>query len=135
MDVLQRGLGLSFTPGGTLSGWGTADGVAHIGTTGIVYLEVEQGQQHPDTNVLKYWPWIEERPDVRVTLIQVFGPWSSKRRGNRSELAKWVGARMEASLPGRFRYCRLDLGFAEFDDQRSMTMNALTAMGHDLQEH
>lgn len=132
MDVLERGLGLKFTLGGTLSGWGTADGWQTLRNGARIALEVEDQQGHPSTNVLKYWPWLDERPSERLLLIQVFGPWSRGRISNRGRLATWIGSRIEAQCGGRFHYRRIDLGFPEFDGQLAAVKVSLAELADRL---
>jgi len=39
-----------------------------------LFIEVEGSQPHPDTNVAKYWYWIDQtKPKGKVVLIHVFG--------------------------------------------------------------
>lgn len=39
-----------------------------------LFVEVEGSQPHPDTNVTKYWYWIDQtKPKGKVVLIHVFG--------------------------------------------------------------
>ena len=39
-----------------------------------LFIEVEESQPHPDTNVAKYWYWIDQtKPKGKVVLIHVFG--------------------------------------------------------------
>ena len=83
-------------------------------------LEVEEGQQHPSTNVLKLWPVLEKRPELTVILAHVFFATSRAARNSRGELATWLGSHMESSLHGRFRYRRLiaNCGGHAFSDSR-----------------
>lgn len=38
-----------------------------------LFIEIEEGQPHPDTNVTKYWRWMEvENVKDKIILIQVF---------------------------------------------------------------
>ncbi len=39
----------------------------------FLIVEIEANQPHPDTNVTKYWKVLEENPDTKITLIQIFG--------------------------------------------------------------
>lgn len=39
-----------------------------------LFVEVEGSQPHPDTNVTKYWYWIDQtKPKGKVVLIHIFG--------------------------------------------------------------
>jgi hypothetical protein len=100
-----RLLGLVFTDGTTV-------GLADVGNDAFVALEIEHKHTHPAENVLQYWPWME-RNRRRVVLVHAIAPDARKRRGHRADLTRWLGAMMERVLPGRFTYCRLDLGTPE----------------------
>jgi hypothetical protein len=104
-----RLLGLTFTDGATVGLGGSPVGLADVGNDAFVALEVEQKHTHPAENVLQYWPWME-RNRRRVVLIHAIAPDARKRSGHRADLTRWLGAMMERVLPGRFTYCRLDLG-------------------------
>ena len=131
-QLLRTRTGLWFGPGGTLSGWGTADGTVHLQPEVLVAAELESTQRHPDTNVLKYWPWLEERPGTTLILVHVFGRWSLSRTGNRSRLAGWVARKIGAAVGSRFAYCRLDIGYPEADDQFEAIRATLRTFGHSV---
>lgn len=83
--------------------------LAEVGRDAWVAVEIESRQTHPVENVLRYWPWLD-RNRRRLVLVHVIPPRMRKRDGTRAELTKWLGALMERVLPGRFTYCRLELG-------------------------
>ena len=87
--------------------WGFPDGVDKLSENKFIYYEIEDGQQHQCTNVLKCWPLLEEDENINIILIQ----WLKKkpRSKNRWELAKFVGEKMEQVLPHRFKYIFLEL--------------------------
>jgi hypothetical protein len=101
---------------------GIASGLADVGGDAWVALEVEHKHAHPTENVLQYWPWLE-RNNRRLVLIHAIAPDARKREGHRSELTKWLGALMERVLPGRFAYCRLELG----TDAEAVQLDAVVA--------
>ena len=94
------------------------------GTTQWVALQVEEKHTHPAENVLQYWPWLE-RSQRRLVLVHAIAPDARKRTGHRTDLTKWLGAMMERVLPGRFTYCRLDLGTVEEAAQLEATAVAI----------
>ena len=55
-----------------LNKWGQVDDWIQIDNNTFVFLEVETSQKHPNTNVLKLWPFLEENKNIRVFLIQAF---------------------------------------------------------------
>ena len=61
-------------------------------------------------------------------LIHAIVPNARKRTGHRTELTKWLGAMMERVLPGRFTYCRLDLGTDEEAAQLEAAAVAVRAL-------
>ena len=88
--------------------WGFPDGQDMLINGHTILYEIEEGQQHPCTNVLKYWPVLEENPDMKIILIQ----WLVKKpkSKNRWQLAKFVANKMLTVFPDRFQYI-----FLEFD--------------------
>ena len=64
--------GVRFDRPWKLGGWGLADGCVVLADGRLVGLEVEWGQKHPDTNVLKLWPYLKDDSALRVLLVQVF---------------------------------------------------------------
>jgi hypothetical protein len=126
-----RLLGVTFSDGETagvggipLGLGGTPLALAEVGEDAFVGLEVEQKHTHPAENVLQYWPWME-RNRRRLVLIHAIAPDARKRTGHRADLTRWLGAMMERVLPGRFTYCRLDLGTG---DERAQVAAARTAI-------
>ena len=106
---LGRTLDVDFTADETVGLVRAANGLARIGSDAWVVLEIEHRHGHPIENVLQYWPWLD-RTRRRLVLIHAIAPDARKREGSRTELTKWLGALMERVLPGRFTYCRLELG-------------------------
>jgi hypothetical protein len=86
---------------GSRADYGLALGSSH---SSYLYVEIEVGQTHPTTNVLKYWPWLDEDERRSLILVQLF-------QGNkhRRSLTQWLSERMTRELGGRFRYFGLDL--------------------------
>jgi hypothetical protein len=106
---LGRVLGIAFDERVDVGLGGVAAGLAEVSADAWIALEIEQKHAHPAENVVQYWPWLE-RNRRRLVLVHAIAPDARKRRSHRSELTKWVGAMMERVIPGRFTYCRLDLG-------------------------
>ena len=106
---------------------GVAGGLAEVGDEAWVALQVEAKHTHPAENVLQYWPWLE-RSRRRLVLIHAIAPDARNRKGHRTDLTKWLGAMMERVLPGRFTYCRLDLG----TDDEAAQLKASAAAIEDL---
>jgi hypothetical protein len=92
--------------------WGFPDGMDLLGEDQFLYFEIEEGQHHPSTNVLKYWPILEESPSIRIILVQ----WIRKKpkSPNRWKLAQFVGAKMMLEFPDRFQYV-----FLQNDDEEN----------------
>ena len=99
-----------------LGSWGRADLAGHVVDQAVVAVEVERSQRHPNTNVLKYWPWMDEDRRRRVFLVQVFDR-ASANDSSRQRLATWVGARMERELGGRFAHVTVRRGSVDEEDQ------------------
>jgi hypothetical protein len=124
---IGRLLGLTLADGATVGLGGTPVGLADVGNDAFVALEVEHKHTHPAENVLQYWPWLE-RSRRRLVLIHAITPDARKRSGPRTDLTKWLGAMMERVLPGRFTYCRLDLGTDEEGAQLEAAVAAVTSV-------
>jgi hypothetical protein len=61
-------------------------------------------------------------------LIHAITPDARKRSGPRADLTRWLGAMMERVLPGRFTYCRLDLGTDDEEAQLEAAVAAVTGV-------
>ncbi len=102
-------LGVAFDaqPIGDLGG--SEGALAVAGEDAWVALHVERKHNHPVENLLQYWPWLE-RSRRRLVVVHAVAPDARRRTGPRAELTCWAGAMMERVLPGRFAYCRVELG-------------------------
>ncbi len=83
------------------------DGWAKLSENHWLILEVEDGQKHPTTNVLKLWRFLDVRPEISIILIHVYFNDSKAIKSSRGTLAAWLGEKMETILHGRFYYRRL----------------------------
>ena len=112
-DYLER-LGVFFN-GELLLGerkkeWGKSEYHRRFSENKIAVLEVDIDQTHPDTNVVKFWPYLESNPKIQVLLIHAFTLVNDKNeasrsfKGSRRRLCDWYGRRIERELPGRFVY-------------------------------
>ena len=88
---LSEALGLEFEGGGRLpvGDWSFSDCRCELGAGRSIFVEVERGQKHPQTNVLEYWPWLEQDPTQRILLIHLFD-----RNRSRRELTAWTAEKM-----------------------------------------
>jgi hypothetical protein len=85
-----------------LEHWGNVDYYSKQGNV-LVLLEIEKGQKHPNTNVLKVWPFLEENREIKILLIQIIHP-ENKAPKNRLQLCKFTGKKLEEIYPDRFKY-------------------------------
>src|SRR5690606_6746903 len=86
-----------------LNGWGDVDNYAKIGENSYVFLECEFSQKHPNTNVLKLYPFLEENSDVNVTLIHFFFK-ENATPPNRRKLCVYIADKMNKEFGNRFNY-------------------------------
>lgn len=86
-----------------LQGWGEVDNYAVVGENSYVFLECEFGQKHPNTNVLKLYPFLEENPQISVTLIHFFFR-EKKTPKNRLKLCSFIAEKMKNEFGNRFNY-------------------------------
>ena len=71
----------------------------------LVLLEVEKSQKHPNTNVAKVWPYLEENPNKKILLIQIIRE-ENRAPKNRLALCDFLGDKMENVFPDRFRFVK-----------------------------
>ena len=86
-----------------LDNWGEVDNYAIIEKNTYVFLECERGQKHPNTNVLKLYPYLEENPQISITLIHFFFK-ENKTPKNRIRLCNFVANKMKIDFGNRFNY-------------------------------
>jgi hypothetical protein len=111
---------------------GSAGALAALGEDAWVALQVERKHTHPAENVLQYWPWLE-RNRRRLVLVHAIAPDARRRTGPRADLTSWLGSMMERVIPGRFTYCRLELGTGEEAAQLQAAIAAIEALRGPLE--
>lgn len=89
-----------------LGSWGDVDNYCVLGRDKYLLLECERGQKHPNTNVLKLYPYLEDNKEVTLTLLHYFFP-ENKAPKNRVALCHFISKKIEEAFPGRFLYLRL----------------------------
>ena len=122
---LGRALGVAFDDEPVTDLGGSPGALAAVGAEAWVALQVERKHAHPAENVLQYWPWLE-RNRRRLVLVHAIAPDARRRTGPRADLTSWLGSMMERVIPGRFTYCRLELGS---DDEGAQLEAAIAAIG------
>lgn len=81
----------------------------------FLILEIEaSGQKHPNTNVLKVWPYLTENPETSVILVHAFLSSNPQLSGSRGRLCTWLAREMEVQLGRRFRYVRVVISADDF---------------------
>ena len=104
----------------SLKGWGTVD--FHAEENGIlILLEVESGQKHPNTNVVKLWPFLELDLSTKILLIHVFRI-ENRAPKNRVKLCSFIGDKLERLFSDRFRYYKYN--WPETDDNDLLAIAA-----------
>jgi hypothetical protein len=122
-DAVAQLLGLTFQVGKPSLGTGEkVDGWIKLTDDRWIILEVEDGQQHPTTNVLKLWQFLDREPEMSIILIHIYFNNSRAVNNSRGKLATWVGKKMETILPGRFYYRRVILNreFSEWKGDQEL---------------
>lgn len=89
-----------------LNGWGHADNYCWTDDQTLILLECEKGQKHPNTNVLKVWPFLEQKNQLSITLLQYFFP-ENKAPKNRLSLCDFIGNKLQNQFGSRFQYLQL----------------------------
>ena len=109
-----------------LDKWGNVDFYCQTGNL-MILLEVEKGQKHPCTNVIKVLPYLEENPELKIFLIQIVRQ-ENKAPKNRIALCKYMGKKMESEFPNRFKYLFRNWHDDLIDDIRSTVAEKLTEL-------
>lgn len=124
---LGKALGVAFDDEPVPDLGGSAGAMAAVGEEAWVALQVERKHTHPAENVLQYWPWLE-RNRRRLVLVHAIVPDARRRTGPRADLTSWLGSLMERVIPGRFTYCRLELGSPDQASQLQAAIEAIEAV-------
>ncbi len=128
--IIENALGITFiNEEFSLGKWGEVDNWCHLSHDIIILLECEKGQKHPNTNVLKLYPYLEEFPKVHVILIHYFFP-ENKAPRNRVALCNFLGEKLEYEYGLRFQYvhlkCEPDQISEELKKHKTKLMNTLS---------
>ena len=90
----------------SLGKWGDVDNWCRVSKNELYLIEYEKSQKHPNTNVLKLYPYLEENPNISLTLIHYFYP-ENKAPKNRIALCDFLGNKMNSEFGYRFKYFKL----------------------------
>ena len=124
---LGEQLGVTFDAEPIAELGGDQGALAVVGDDAWVALQIERKHNHPVENVLQYWRWME-RSRRRLVLVHAIAPDAPKRKSPRAELTEWLGSMMERVLPGRFTYCRVELGGADEGAQLDTAREAIDVL-------
>ena len=124
---LGERLGVTFDAEPIAELGGDQGALATAGDDAWVALQIERKHNHPVENVLQYWRWVE-RSRRRLVLVHAIAPDAPKRKSARADLTAWLGSMMERVLPGRFTYCRVELGSADEPTQLDTARDAIDAL-------
>lgn len=106
-QYIEKVLGITFkNEEFNLGNWGHVDNSCELINNKIILLECEGGQDHPCTNVLKLWPYLEEFSKKEVILIHYFFPRNDAPK-NRVALCHFLGEKLENIFGKRFRYVHI----------------------------
>lgn len=109
-EMLTKMTGIIFSEGKyKLGNWGEVDKWSQIIDNTFIFLEVETIQKHPNTNILKVWPYLDENINVRVFHIQAFFSNSPGINSNRGRLAEWTANKIKLEIGKRYEYCKIIL--------------------------
>lgn len=87
-----------------------ADYGCQIDERRFLFVEIELSQKHPQTNVVKYWPWLDASEHRQVLLVQLFYGNTSRRR-----LTSWIGERLAELFGERLIYLLFDAPLSNGD--------------------
>jgi len=106
-QAIEEAIGITFSNEEfSLGKWGEVDNWCNLSYDTLILLECEKGQKHPNTNILKLYPYLDEFPKVNVMLIHYFFP-ENKAPQNRVALCHFLGDKLEAEFGIRFQYIHL----------------------------
>jgi hypothetical protein len=106
-ETIAKALGITFNNEEfSLGKWGEVDNWAQLEDSTLILLECEKGQKHPNTNVLKLYPYMEENPNIKIFLLHYFYP-ENRAPKNRLALCHFLGEKMEQLFAERFKYVSL----------------------------
>lgn len=127
-SLIEKELNISFTNYEfELDKWGHADNYCQLNEETIIFLECEKGQKHPNTNVLKYWPYLETHSNLKVILFQYFFP-ENKAPKNRIALCDFLRIELEMIFLKRFQYIRLSGNYETISHQLTEKKKGLTQL-------
>lgn len=107
-DLITENLNINFQDSKyRLDGWGEVDNWVQLDNGVYLFLEVETSQKHPNTNVLKLWPYLDENKGIRIFLIQAYFLTSPGLSSNRGKLGEWTANKLKNILGKRFDYYKL----------------------------
>lgn len=116
-----------------LDGWGEVDNWIELDKGVYVFLEVETNQNHPNTNVLKLWPYLDKNKDIRIFLIQTYFPTSRGLTSNRGKLGEWTADKLKHILGNRFDYKKLVIDGNNDKEELQTLKSKLTSFRHQLE--
>lgn len=110
-DALSKHLELTFADQElNLLNWGNADNYCYINDDLLLLAEIEHRQNHPTTNLIKVWPFLEHKEHLKIILVHVITEINRKSR-NRLMLCHFFGKKMEDTFKGRFKYIYIENDF------------------------
>ena len=127
-----KSLGVEFGARPMRMAGGSRADMAKIGDEAWVAVHIERKRDHPVENVLQYWPWLE-RNRRRLVLVHVIASDADRRPGGRADLTAWLGAMMERVIPGRFDYCRVEIGSLEEGRQLEAATAAIASLKEPME--
>lgn len=76
----------------------------------LIAFEIEYGQSHPSTNVLKSWMFLDQELHERLFLVQILVPNPKKSISpNRINLCDFIASKIKTEHSKRFVYSRFTL--------------------------
>jgi len=106
--ILETNLKINFSNSKFhLDGWGQVDNWVKLDNEKYLFLEIETSQKHPNTNVLKLWPYLDYNIEKKIFLIQTYFLYSPGLTSNRGKLSEWTASKLKAIYKNRFDYFKL----------------------------
>jgi hypothetical protein len=103
-NAIGTALGLQLTGKEySLDAYGRADNHCRLNESLLFLVEIEMSQRHPEMNVLKVWPYLQNHEDQNIILVQHIIDRTSVSP-NRLLLCHWLNDEMAKTLASRFRY-------------------------------
>jgi polyribonucleotide nucleotidyltransferase len=124
-NIIAKVLGVIFcNKEFSLGKWGEVDNYCTLSDNKLLMLECEKGQKHPNTNVLKLYPYLEQNPELNIIIIHYFYH-ENKAPKNRLALCDYLAQKITKEYKDRFQYISIRCEKNELENKIKEQKNAI----------